>query len=169
MKPSWTLKWGCVILPASTRSRICYNNIQKQAAKNKRDLWNISASYFRLPAPPVPLLPASIHPSSLLFISVSMWHQLYPPLPLSLSSLKAESLLLRSDLSPSLPLFLSPPLCSFSCPVHIMNDWKMCTVLSALVYLCERTQIQRRRLTLKENGNGETGGWWVDGDRSTSH
>lgn len=119
--------------------------------------------------PPVPLLPASIHPSSLLFISVSMWHQLYPLLPLSLSSLKAESLLLRSDLSPSLPLFLSPPLCSFSCPVHIMNDWKMCTVLSALVYLCERTQFQRRRLTLKENGNGETGGWWVDGDRSTSH
>lgn len=137
MKPSWTLKWGCVILPASTRSRICYNNIQKQAAKNKRDLWNISASYFRLPAPPVPLLPASIHPSSLLFISVSMWHQLYPLLPLSLSSLKAESLLLRSDLSPSLPpsVSLSPSLLIFLPSTH--NEWlkNVHCVVSACVFV----------------------------------
>lgn len=136
MKPSWTLKWGCVILPASTRSRICYNNIQKQAAKNKRDLWNISASYFRLPAPPVPLLPASIHPSSLLFISVSMWHQLYPPFA-------SFSLLTQSWITPikvrfvSLPpsVSLSPSLLIFLPSTH--NEWlkNVHCVVSACVFV----------------------------------
>lgn len=155
MKPDWSFKRGCVIiLPASTHSHICCNNIQKQAAKNNKktsEIYQPAISDYQPLCSTPPCLHSSVIPPFLFWFST--WHPLYPLLPLSLSSLKAESLLLRSDLSPS--LCFSPPLCSFSCPVHIMNDWKMCTVLSALVCLRERTQFHRRRLTLKENGTEE--------------
>lgn len=86
--------------------------------------------------PPVPLLPASIHPSSLLFISVSMWHQLYPPFA-------SFSLLTQSWITPikvrfvSLPpsVSLSPSLLIFLPSTH--NEWlkNVHCVVSACVFV----------------------------------
>lgn len=136
MKPSWTLKWGCVILPASTRSRICYNNIQKQAAKNKRDLWNISASYFRLPAPPSstpPCLHSSVIPPFYFCFDVTS----------TLSPFASFSLLTQSWITPikvrfvSLPpsVSLSPSLLIFLPSTH--NEWlkNVHCVVSACVFV----------------------------------
>lgn len=127
----------------------------------------IPANYFGLPAP-VHFLPAPIHPSSLLYSGLDVTSTL-SLLPHSLSPLKAESLLLRSDLSLSLHLFLSPSSLIFLPSTH--NEWlKNVHCVSAFVCLCERTQFQRQRLTLNDQrGKQEDEVRWVDADRNKRH
>lgn len=126
------LKSGCVYLPTST-----HYGIQKQTDKKWPLKYQPTSSDYQPPFPPSSLLYSGLAVTST-SLSTQSW----------ITPIKVRFISLSSS--------FSPPLHSFSCPVHIMNEQNMWRCVSAFVCLCDGTQFQRRRLTLNET-DGKTG------------